>query len=59
MTAISFFFQMQFFSNVACNSFGAENLGVGEAHGEKKGENQPIAQSLSLEKPRLWGGQDL
>lgn len=30
---------MQFFSNIACNSFGEEILGVGEAHGKKIGKN--------------------
>lgn len=53
-----FFFQMQFFSNIACNSFGAGIWGrgrMGKAREEKKGKKQPIAQSLSPEKPRLWG----
>ena len=53
--AISFFFQMQFFSYIACNSFGAENfvVGWGRHMGKRKEKTQPIAQSLSLEKPRL------
>lgn len=59
--AISFFFQMQFFSNIACHSFGAEIFAVGWGRhmGKRKEKNQPIAQSLFLEKPRLWGDQDL
>ena len=56
-TRAIFFFQMQFFSNIACNSFGAEIWGRGEELGrhveKRKEKKKPIAQSLSLEKPRL------
>lgn len=56
---------MQFFPNIARNSFGAEIWRVGKGGGtwgkkrEKKKNTQPIAQSLFLKKLRPWGGQDM
>lgn len=65
MGATSFFF----FFSFKCSSFPtspatalAQRFGGWGRHmgkrKEKKKTNQPIAQSLSLEKPRLWGAQD-
>jgi len=60
MRAISLFFQMQFFSNIACDSFGAEILGGGGGTwGKRKEKTSQLHKAFPWKSPGSGGGQDL
>lgn len=56
--AIFVFFQMQFFSNIACNSFRAKIWGPWRYMEQRKEKYSELHKAFP-KKPRLWGGQDM